>query len=48
MLKVELSTDKNTSQELLPKKFQIKILLNDYETPEDDLAVASCRHAAYS
>jgi hypothetical protein len=48
MLIIGLWTDKNTNQQLLPKQFPVEISSTDFEIHEDDLAVAFCRHAAYS
>jgi hypothetical protein len=48
MLIVGLWTDKNTNQQLLLKQFPVEISSTDFEILGDDLAVAFCRHAAYS
>ena len=48
MLIIGLWTDKNTNQQLLPRQLQKKISSDGFEIHVDDLAVAFCRHAAYS
>jgi hypothetical protein len=47
-LAIELFVGNKPSPRLIQQELQTRILLIDPETREYDLAVASCRHGAYS